>query len=63
MRQYQMDDIARKAEISGSKESAWGAGETIMVALAPQKNALELSESLFDNPLLFDDRVTPAGRV
>jgi hypothetical protein len=32
-----------------------------MVTLAPQKNALELSKSLFDDPLIFNDRVTPAG--
>ena len=54
-------DAAPKAEFSGSKESAWGAGETIIVSPDAQEFALELSESLFDDPLLFDDRVTPAG--
>jgi len=56
-------DTARKADFSGSKESARGAGETIMVAPGAQEIALELSESLFNTPLFFNDRVTPAGRV
>jgi len=56
-------DIAGKAEISGSKESARGAGETIMVSPDAREFALELSESLFNTPLRFNNRVTPAGRV
>jgi|GEM_PF-6203137 len=56
-------DTARKAKFSGSRESARGAGETIMVAPDAQEIALELSESLFNTPLKFNDPVTLAGRV